>query len=191
MKTLIIGDSFVEGVDAAGKYGWAQQFKDHFVAHDVVISGIGGDNIEKILKRLNPYQNRFDCVLLEVGVNDSRYRPSKDGNEIEMSKFADDLIKFIRYFRTLNSNVFIGILGLTRVDEKQTAPYKEDKYYLNKNIIEYDKLIEDVCKKEKVVHLPVPTLLDSDGLLSDGIHPSTKGHKILFQSILDLIGEQL
>ena len=183
MKILIVGDSFVEGVGAENKYGWAQQFKDSMRDHDTVVSGMGGDNIHKILGRLQSFSDNFDLVILEVGINDSRYRQSKKGNEVALDKFANALREFIRFFRARNRNAAIIILGLTRVNERFTNPYKEDKHYLNSHIEKYDAMIGEVCDNEGVDYVPLPKLLTHEGLLADGIHPSAAGHKLIFQRV--------
>lgn len=187
MRILIIGDSFVEGVGANDKNGWAQMFSQKHQSHFIETSGIGGDNIEKISRRISDFKLNYDVVVLEIGVNDSRYRPSKNGNEIDIKVFTKELKAFVKYFRSLNKNVQIYFLGLTRVNESFTNPYKEDKYYLNKYISVYDQLLKDVSTEEKVDYVELPSLLSHDGLLIDGIHPSNEGHHALYDCIVNII----
>ncbi|MEL6643318.1 MAG: GDSL-type esterase/lipase family protein [Pseudomonadota bacterium] len=176
-RVLIIGDSFVEGVGATGKQGWAQLLRD---ARDddaeFTLSGIGGDTIAKILNRQSEFfGNSYSKVVLEVGLNDSRYRPSREENEIPISNFGAGVGRFIELWRSNGSNVLL--IGLTRVDETKTVPYKQDKVYRNALIDIYDKCLAEVAISHGARYLPVPKLNDTAEALDDGLHPSDIGHK--------------
>ena len=91
---LIIGNSFVEGVGADGKNGWAQILSTQYKSN-MTISGVGGDTIKKILARFPKIlDKKHQLVILEVGINDSRYRPSLKSREVELTEFLRGLNKF-------------------------------------------------------------------------------------------------
>ena len=186
MKILIIGNSFVEGIAAKNNFGWAQRFRKEYAQHFIELSGIGGDNILKILARLSRYSSYdFDSVILEVGINDSRFRPSQSGEEVPLPIFKKGINEFANLFKQSNQNVKIVLIGLTRVNEVLTNPYKEDKYYTNSNIAIYDKALKDVSHELELVYIDMPKLHDKVGLLADGIHPTDKGHNLLYHSIIE------
>ena len=186
-KLLIIGDSIVAGVGADNKFGWAQKFLDKFKAYLCVdISGIGGDTIVKILTRQNNFlKKRYDLVVLEVGLNDSRFRPSLKLNEVAIKDFESGIARFVESWRS--NNVTVLIVGLTRVDESKTIPFKEDKIYRNSDINFYDTSLKAICERTMAQYLPVPALSDKDQYLSDGMHPSTKGHEQLYHTLKEQI----
>ncbi len=184
MNYLIIGDSFIKGTGAQNNLGWAQMFKNNNPQLNVEISGVGGDNILKVNNRLSSLdKDMFDIVILGVGINDSRYRPSKNGYEISLDNFQDGLISFANYFTERNSKVSIFFTGLTKVDETKTSPYKHDKYYLNKNIEIFDRKLQETSSMIGVSYIYVPELIDNLNNLSDGLHPSNQGHKILLDAV--------
>ena len=190
MNILIIGNSFVEGVAAKDNFGWAQRLRNKFAHLNVLISGVGGDNILKINNRLDRLpQKKFDFVFLEVGINDSRYRPSINSEEVPIRQFKDGIKYFATHFRESNPSVRIFVLGLTRVDERKTTPYKEDKHYLNSNITKYDRALKEISQEIGLIYLSVPLLNDQDSLLADGIHPSDEGHKEIYLRILEQLGD--
>lgn len=190
MKILIIGDSFVEGVAATNNYGWAQQLLQKNPSHLFHISGVGGDNILKILSRMSEFLNiKFDSAILEVGINDSRYRPSLNNTEIPINKFLDGVRQFASQFRSSNPTIQLFLIGLTRVNEKFTRPYKEDKFYINASIIEFDNQLINLANELNMVYITAPNLTDRDGLLSDGVHPSNEGHLLLYSTISKTLRE--
>ena len=181
MRILVLGDSFVEGVGSSSG-GWAKMLADSRPADDVTVSGVGGDNTVKLLARTAPFDSqRFDCVLIEVGLNDSRYRPSKDGSEVPIAEYADNLSTLARYFQERGATV--TFVGLTRVDEGVTRPYKEDKHYINTELARYDEVLRKTANACDANYIGVPALADESGMLFDGVHPSEHGHRILVDVI--------
>ena len=187
---LIIGDSFIAGGGAHNNSGWAQMFKNNHPALNVEIAGVGGDNILKVNERLSALpKSAFDVVILGVGINDSRYRPSKDGYEVSLEDFQKGLDSFAKFFRQKNPDVSLFFVGLTRVDETKASPYKPDKYYLNKNIELFNSKIEETAHSIGVTYIQVPMLYENSGNLADGLHPSDQGHKTLYRVISSKISE--
>ncbi len=181
---LIIGDSFIAGGGAQNNQGWAQMFKTNNPDLNVEIAGVGGDNILKVNNRLAALQDSvFDVVILGVGLNDSRYRPSLSGYEVPLEDFQQGLTAFAEFFRKRNPDVSIFFVGLTRVDESKASPYKPDKYYFNKNIEIFNAKIEATARSLGAGYIEVPYLFEEPENLSDGLHPSSRGHEILLQVI--------
>ena len=193
-RMLIIGDSFVEGVGADKKFGWAQRFSAEVKENLFIdLSGIGGDTVKKVLNRQSDFlKSNYDFVVLEVGLNDSRFRPSLKRHEVALDEFRNGILEFIETWRL--KGAMVAVVGLTRVDENKTVPYKEDKIYRNSDIDLYDNCLKKIGEKTVSLYMPVPVLSDNDEYLADGIHPSTKGHEQLFNAlkkqIFDLIGEK-
>ena len=189
MRILIIGDSFVEGVGDDVSGGWSARL-NQFGSYNVTSLGIGGDNTRDVLLRIpssdRHKQHKWDLILVEVGLNDSRWRPSKSSNEVPINEFRENLKKIAKQLSFVGHTIVF--LGLTRVNEKLAAPYKEDKYYINKEINIYDNAIKEISYKIGCEYIPVPHLAPKDELLSDGLHPSPAGHKLILASVLAYLG---
>ena len=173
-KILLIGDSFVEGVGGKNSDGWAQHIKEKLNDYDVVVSGEGGDNTEKIIERWP--KNPFDLVVVQVGTNDSRFRPSKGGHEIKPSQFTKNISKIIKLAKTKNRASSVILVGLLFVDEGLTVPYKEDKVYQNDGITKYDRLILEAAQKFGADYVSLNAIPTKSEFLSDGLHPSPEAH---------------
>jgi hypothetical protein len=79
-------------------------------------------------------------------------------------------------------------MGLTRVEESLTAPYKEDKYYLNRLIEEYDISLKTIAARNDAIYVSIPVLHDSPRFLADGLHPTDEGHRVILRSFLEVFG---
>jgi lysophospholipase L1-like esterase len=182
-RILIAGNSFVEGVGAV-EAGWAHQVALSAVDATVAISGEGGSNTRDLLRRAPILADRpLDLVLIEIGLNDSRWRPSLNDHEVPLPKFKVNLNSLHSYFRASGAAV-VTFLGLTQVDEALADPYKEDKHYRNPDIKQYDEAIQDVAEDLGAGYIGVPSLRDEPGLLFDGVHPSQRGHDQIAQAVL-------
>lgn len=183
MRVLIAGDSFVEGVGATRKNGWAQMLAAASPGHEFVISGVGGDNIRTLLERLRAMPaHAFGLVILQVGLNDSRYRPSLDGHEIPIHEFRRAFHILLALLRHSGS-VKLVIVGLTRVDEAKTDPYKDDKHYRNRDIDVFDTELRRLANESGAAFVQPPRLNDDSANLVDGLHPSDKGHQLIFEEV--------
>jgi lysophospholipase L1-like esterase len=173
-SVLIIGDSYVEGVGAKKNNGWAFLLKDKMSKYLFEISGTGGDHTEKILSRFPGKE--YNIYIIQTGTNDSRFRPSKNEEEIPVQKFKNNLLEIINKIHAINSNAKIMFVGLLFVKEEKTSPYKPDKYYKNVIIRKYDKIIENFANEHKIMYVSLREMLKNKESVYDGLHPSENGH---------------
>ena len=151
-----------------------------------IFSGAGGDTIESLSRRLEPALNDdYEIVLVEIGLNDSRIRRSLGHNEVLPREFRDVLERVLERLSTHTER--LGVLGLTRVDEVKTSPYKKDKFYVNRDIAAYDAMLREMALSGGVSYIRVPTLLEEPDLLFDGLHPSDSGHAKLLSAVSEQI----
>lgn len=192
---VIIGDSFVRGTGAADLNGWAQRLSDSLSDfYEVYLKGHGGHTILDILDRLERDALNYhpDLVILQVGTNDSRYRPSFDAdNEVPSDEYRKGINDFITRVRECcYPHTHVVALGTTPVDEEQTRPYKEDKHYINSNLHDYDDILSDVCRERQARYVKLFEAFSEERLedvLADGVHPNDTGHQLIH----DLVLEQL
>jgi lysophospholipase L1-like esterase len=173
-RILIIGDSFVEGVGGVDSCGWAHEIQRSFPDFEFVVSGEGGDNTVKLLTRWP--KSKFNIIVVQIGTNDSRFRPSISDHEITPGRFSSNLSKIIGKARRRNSAKSVLLVGLFFVDEGLTVPYKEDKIYQNDSIKKYDSLIERAASSNSAKFVSLSSVERNNSLLADGLHPSPDGH---------------
>lgn len=187
-RVLVIGDSLVEGVGDYEQQGWASRLSS-VPGIQVSIDGVGGRTALDVLSVISNVSDSFDLALVQVGLNDSRYRDTLGRSEVPLADYCAAISNIVLLLQ--NSAARVAILGLTRVNEDLSDPYKPDKSYRNALIDTYDSQLRAMASSGAFDYVPVPTLLDDQNLLYDGLHPSTEGHERILESVLAYIDARL
>ncbi len=204
MKILIFGDSIVWGAFDLEKGGWAERLKEKILeTTSKTMSpkdfypynfGMESDDSETLLyrfkkqidicERLEP--NREYILLFAIGTNDSAISNGK--SETSTNKFLENIKLLITQAKKVTDNIWF--IGLTNVDESKTCPVFFDKRlsWKNKNIEEYNLIIEKICKEEMVNFISLWNLLTKEDLF-DGLHPNAEGHRKIFERVKDKLKE--
>ncbi|MGC9311002.1 MAG: SGNH/GDSL hydrolase family protein, partial [Candidatus Aenigmatarchaeota archaeon] len=65
-------------------------------------------------------------------------------------------------------------------------PWNPKKNYNNERILEYNKILDEICGKKEITFVELLSLFEERGkesLLFDGLHPNSKGHELIFQEV--------
>lgn len=210
---LVFGTSTTYGAwDIEG--GWVQrlrkyldqkQFNNPDLYYVVYNLGISGDTSEGMLERFEfetkqrlalRDEGEEVIIMICVGVNDSIYNNKTKKNQVDLNKYASNIEKLIRLAKKYTTKVIF--IGNKPIDEKRVdpLPWLEGCSYKKEFVELYDNKIADLCKKNNLLFLDVYHMFikikDYSKLLTDGVHPSTEGHKIIYEMIRDfLINEKI
>jgi lysophospholipase L1-like esterase len=187
---LIMGDSLVEGVGDKYGGGWAGRLKK-ITKKDfkIFIRGIGGQNIFDLYRSVELELKKYqpNVVIIQIGVNDSRIRDSLGGkNEVPLEDFTQTYSKIISSLKNYPSVEFFAAVGLPRVDESLTYPYKPDKHYINEEIDKFESAIREICYRYGVAFIGIGHRVNPENrpsMLFDGIHPSSAGHQAIVEEV--------
>lgn len=181
----VFGDSIGYGMSDLKSGGWVNQLRLFFDNSGKEIHvhnlGIPGDNSAGVRLRFKLQTNvlKPDFVLVAIGTNDIPHGKK----EIDLKKSRENFLELIKISR--QEGYEIAFVGLTLVDEKRLIiPRKMS------DILKYDKMIQEVCKKEKVDFIPVIGLLSIEDL-ADGLHPNSEGHKKIFEKVKKYLVKKL
>ena len=181
---FVVGDSLVAGVGSTSG-GWAQRLAE--VWTDTSIIGIPGASTSELLVRLgatsSDYLATARTVIVHIGINDSRLRPSKGASEVSLDEFRRNLIRIVKFFPNADKIAFVG---LPRVIEELANPYRPDRHYLNCLVSVFDYAIREAAKESDALYIDVPAL-DAGGMMADGIHPSDEGYLAILYRVLKLL----
>ena len=169
-------------------------FKKYIVSKDdtkvcnnfVHIVGFPGTTSNDILNKINYIFNAYkndefkNVVILSIGINDAQEFNGNTKSSIE--QYKSNMKKIIQYL--LNENVELIVLGLTRIENDEKFWWKPNKFYYNKYIFEFDKIIKEVCNNYKVKYVPMIDILQKGDFI-DGLHPNHSGHKKIYDSLID------
>jgi lysophospholipase L1-like esterase len=201
-RILIFGDSITWGAwDKEG--GWAtrlkkytdQQAMEGLENYDAVYPlGISGNNTVDLLKRFPiELENRLSdewntIVVLAIGINDSKFNFVSQENQVPINKFNQNLREIVKIAKQYTQEIVV--VGLTPVDDSllYPMPWNPNYGYNNANVKKYNTALTKFARENNLPFIALYKLLaayESDEALHDGLHPNTKGHRLIFNKIVD------
>lgn len=158
--------------------------------------GISAETIDQLLSRFESEAKRRlvrkeDIVILAPGNNDSLFIPSMNKTAMSTNKLSTRISSLVDKATQISSNVIF--LGTTPVDSSKTNPWKPDKVYRNKFIEQSNAIIRKECVNKNIDYIDLYTLFKQSNyknLLQDGLHPNTKGHELIFETVLDYLQKE-
>ncbi|MBN2423099.1 hypothetical protein JXB41_07795 [Candidatus Woesearchaeota archaeon] len=187
-KVCIFGASLGYGI--GDNRGWSGRLKDYYKDKIVYNMCIPANTTTMLLERIeNECKARSDHtksiqkIIISIGTTDSALL---DGKEPLVTKktFKENLLKIFKISGRYAEEVIF--IGLTPVDETKTRPYKHNKHFTNKRILEYNKIIEQCCLECNVIFIDFfqeMINLNFTSWLADGVHPNKKGYDLFFDFI--------
>jgi len=191
---LCFGDSITFGLGKKG--GWAGRLKDYFEPkgeHNCIFNlGICGDTSRDLLKRFDTeanarirylYPEDKHTIIIAIGANDLKGIESPENLNINPAEFRKNILKLISKSKKYTKDIVL--IGLIPVNENVTLPY-EDTYFSNKIIKEYNSIMRDCCKRNKIRFISLfeeMSKKDYKKMLYDGLHPNNKGYDFMFNKI--------
>lgn len=200
-QILVFGDSIAFGFwDREG--GWVDRLKKA-LAKQSIDSGldnycplynlsIPGDTTEDLLERFyfefsqrkNDYEKYI--IIFAIGINDSHLVGSDKRPKVPIGHFKGNIKQLIKQARQITERIIF--IGLTPVDESRTDPlfWIPDRSYTNESINQYNEVIKQVCSQEGAYFIEIYNYFKTDhyiGLLEDGLHPTSEGHKRIFELV--------
>ncbi len=199
VNILVFGDSIAWGAFDLEKGGWVDRLKLYMADRgDIFVYnlGVSGNNTADILTRFeSEARARVDedeetIIIFAVGINDSHLLHRKNGLVVLMDDFELNIKRLAGLARRFSSKIVF--IGLTPVDESKTVPIPWDKTksYKNDDISEYDRKIRSLSREMNCFFVEIFNdwiNFNHIGLLEDGLHPNSEGHKKIFESVRDLL----
>lgn len=200
MNIFAFGDSITYGAwDREG--GWVQRLRKKLEERDrstlVYNLGISGDTTRDILKRFDTdLIHRFDdddesIILFCIGTNDDVVWSHDQGKFwVEPEEYRMNLVAL--YDKACVRTHRVAFLSLIPVDETKTnpSPWDPSAAYLSKNILRYQKILEEVCENQRIPLIDIYTPLQKDSLdlvLADGLHPNEEGHERISRAVHEFL----
>lgn len=200
-QIIIFGDSISFGMwDEMG--GWPVRLMQHFNKRVIdshleefiatYVLGIPGNTSDDLILRfeseMNPRINteQETSIIFAVGTNDSHLINPGRKNAVALENFEHNLTRLYEMARHYAKNVYF--VGLPMVDEQRTDPlfWMEERSYLNEEVKKYDAIVRKVSEELGVTFIDIYSEFekqDHTKLLSDGLHPSSEGHAVIFEKV--------
>jgi len=196
---LVFGDSITWGANDWEKGGWVEHLKVYLGKnYDSIVYnlGIDGEKTPTLLARFEPEikprteEGLETIIIFAVGINDSYFVHSKNDNVIKFEDFKKNIENLIVLARKFSSKIIF--IGLTPVDETETTPipWDADKSYKNEYVKKYNDFISYICKDKNIFFIDILNdwlKKDYKILLDDGLHPNSKGHEKIFETVKEYL----
>ncbi|WP_417392132.1 SGNH/GDSL hydrolase family protein [Gimesia sp.] len=174
----------------------------------VVNSGIGGHTTQQAVARFEKdvLQHDPDLVVIQYGINDSAVDvwrdPPATQSRVSVEQYAANLRKMIRQLKEKQLDVILmtpnSLRWIPRMQKLYgKPPYDpEDVQGFNVLLKSYAAAVRKIAKEEHVPLVDVYAAFENydkqpnqaaDNLLLDGMHPNTKGQKLVADLLLPQI----
>lgn len=193
---IIIGDSitYAKGINGGG---YASRLRQSFEENNnntyVHYNGFSGETTTKLLERFDNlckglyYPGTDTIIIIQIGINDTQN--NKIGINTSPVTFKKNIEALSSIAKKYSSKVlFIGLTRVSQENDETPFKWKSSKYYYNKIIEKYDKLLKNICKKEGCDYLEIASLINTKDL-ADGLHPNEEGHQKLCDAVFTKIQE--
>ena len=199
-RICVFGDSISWGANDFEHGGWAQILHMDLINESrgttyIYNSSISGDTTQGLLSRFETeikarvadaemYDKKV-VIIFAIGTNDSMYDDKLCAHWVAPKQAKKNFKKLARLAKKYaNKVIFLSLLPVdSRVDP---LPWNK-KLHLNlKDVQKYNDIIKEVCKETASKYVDLISKwkkLDYKKLLSDGAHPNTEGHKLLYRQI--------
>ncbi len=184
LHLLAIGDSIIAGVGARriqqSTVGHVARFMSGRLAreinwHAAGMIGAGARRVRRDVVPMLPPQ-RFDAIVLSVGVNDVL--------KLERSgRFRRQLLKLVRDLRVHSPEAVIGYVGLPPLDAfpKLRRPLR---WIVGYRVRKFDAVAREALHRvPNVMHIPVHFSPRPEMFSNDGLHPSEPSQRRLAKII--------
>lgn len=207
-RILVFGDSIACGAWDCEKGGWVNRLRE-FLDRKILVNrkfdyrvynlGVSGDTTEDLLYRFEfEAKNRLkeseeNVFIIAIGINDSLLLIDKKELITPSEKFRKNIQKLIKLSHKFTEKIIF--VGLTPVVESKVnpLPWRKEVSYKNEYIKKYNEIIKSVCKENDVKFIEIfEEWIKSDYkiLLEDGVHPNSKGHEKIFETVKDFLIEK-
>jgi len=194
-RVLIFGDSVIAGRGVTKSQSWPVLLSDYLFNNKkffVYELGINSENStellvrlrQEILSRVNKMSSDEKLIIiLGIGLNDSKKALGALDTKKLVNDFSANLKKIFKICKHFSSKIIL--VGPNPVND---ARMKELEIPLRNHFIsEYSKTIEDVCLFEKASFINIFDFWSKKNYLKylsdDGMHPSLRGHSIIYKII--------
>lgn len=199
---LIFGDSISAGKGVNKNKSWpsllAQNFDNRDKYSTIIYNlSIPGESTNEILLRFSAEVNaryisksadNSYMIIFAIGINDAKSIGSPNKAITSVNDFNKNIKKLIKLARKYTNR--IAFIGLTPVDESKAAQV-DTYYFLNKNILNYNNNIKNICVDSKISFIEIARSYAKTNfkryLANDGIHLNESGHKMIYKKICDFI----
>jgi len=197
MIICIFGASIVWGAVDPEHSGWVGRLRSFLELKrnfeiDVYNLGVSGDTTTDLLERFEVEckAREPNIILISIGINDAQYINNESNPRTSLKDFRNNIQKVIKIAQRFTPQIIF--VGFNPIDESKTMPipWSPEKYYTNENVKKYNDMVKLVNKENNLLFIEIFEewmKVDYRNLLEDGLHPNSKGHQKIFETVKDFL----
>ncbi len=206
MQIIIFGDSIAYGAYGVDG-GWVARLR-HYIDekinlpdnetyyHELYNLSIPGEYSGGVLARFDAEvatrlrKTKDAVIIFAIGTNDSYTLLESNTHKTTIEEYEANMRALVDKTRALNARIiFVGSL---LADDARTNPCPWDvwKAFITKDIRRYDAIIQSLANELSLEYIDVATPFIAAGgtaLLDDGIHPTSDGHRVIYETVRDAL----
>ena len=199
LKILCFGDSITLGEKDIERGGWADRLKTHYFrqfvdnqTQEITLYnlGVAGETTDGLSQRFDTelkarsIKGQASLLVLAYGANDIVIHKNK--NIVPEAYFVRNLKQCIESAKNIKAQIILlNLLPIS--DSIEGKVNQHGKLRFDHDVQAYNDILKTLSKEMKCEYLDVYTffieLNKEDYLSSDGVHPNSKGHELLFQKL--------
>lgn len=162
-----------------------------------VSGGVSTDILKKFeketLERIKKDQEVI--IIFEVGINDSVYINTEKKFKVSKKIFSKNIEKLIKKASKITNHIFF--IGAPPVIDEILDPNPRhfNESLFTKHIKDFNQIISDQCSKQNIKYIDIFSEFQKrnlqDFMFSDGYHPNTKGHKLIYELVKKSLNKYL
>jgi lysophospholipase L1-like esterase len=183
---------------------------EHTVSFEIINAGVSGHTTRNALDRFDRdiLERSPHLVIIQFGLNDSciDVQMGKTGPRVSREDYEKNLLYFIEKIREQHARVILMTPNPARWTEDIKRIWGKPPYDISDpmgfNLLnsEYAESVRELGKKMKVPVVDIYRLfLDyhrekgktMDELLTDGIHPNDRGHRLITSALLAVVKKEI
>lgn len=195
LKILCFGDSITLGEKDIEQGGWADRLKKHYFKQSVDSQtqeitiynlGVAGETSDGLVHRFEielkaRHINGQELLLVfAYGANDIVIHKNK--NIVPEAYFIRNLKHCIAAAKKFKAQILLLNL-LPIASSIEGTINQHGKLRFGRDIQAYNQIIKNLSVEVNCEYLDVNTDFEENFLCSDGVHPNSKGHELLYQKI--------
>lgn len=194
-RICIWGDSIAYGAGDIELGGWVNRLAVYLRKEDrgyrAYNLGVSGNISEEVVERFSAEAKARnpELIIFAVGINDTQYLGKEDRVRVTEEDFTKNINELVKQAKGFTDK--IAFVNCNPIDEDKTnpIPWHTNRNYNNERIETNNKIIKDICDKEKLQYIDIHSKFlakeDYKDLLFDGLHPNEDGHKLIFETVKD------
>ncbi len=204
-RILVFGDSIGQGYWDVENGGWVQLLFRHFMKSEdreirdinVINLSVSGHTSRDVRQRLTCEIGILDngeamLTILDIGTNDSML--FDDVPAVSEGEFRDNIADIIIRAKERGEVLLLDSIPCV---ESRTIPVARDHRIVitNDRLQNYNQIKRDEARKAEVRYFSVWDSIVAEqrsrDLLPDGVHPSSEGHRLMFELIEPVVAEMV